>query len=182
MCRELLAEKRKELGDARYKLQNGLAKLDESRLQVCVYVCVCVCVCVCACVCASACFDKYLLLLLASVRIHDISCLIMARQVEVMSIELARKKEIVAAKAKDCDDLLVIIVSERRIADEQKSKVEADSLRIAKEEISCKEIADDAEADLAKALPALNNALEEVDKLDKSSIRCVRICYRCLFL
>ena len=42
---------------------------------------------------------------------------------------------------------------------------------IAKEELECKEIADDAEADLAIALPALNAALEEVDKLDKSSIR-----------
>ncbi len=45
--------------------------------------------------------------------------------------------------------------------------------RIAKEEVECKEIADDAEADLAIALPALNQALEEVDKLDKSSIRYV---------
>ncbi len=44
---------------------------------------------------------------------------------------------------------------------------------IAKEELECKAIADDAEADLAIALPALNAALEEVDKLDKSSIRWV---------
>ena len=46
-----------------------------------------------------------------------------------MSKELAIKKENVAAKAKDCDDLLVVIVSERRIADEQKNKVEMDSER-----------------------------------------------------
>ena len=46
--RELLAEKRRELGDAKYKLQNGLTKLDESRVQVCVCVTIhrqCVCVC-----------------------------------------------------------------------------------------------------------------------------------------
>ncbi len=50
-------------------------------------------------------------------------------QVEKMGKELAVKKEEVAAKAKDCDDLLVVIVSERRIADEQKNKVEMDSER-----------------------------------------------------
>ena len=50
-------------------------------------------------------------------------------QVEKMGKELAIKKEHVAAKAKDCDDLLVVIVSERRIADEQKNKVEMDSER-----------------------------------------------------
>ncbi len=50
-------------------------------------------------------------------------------QVERMGKELAVKKDNVAAKAKDCDDLLVVIVSERRIADEQKNKVEMDSER-----------------------------------------------------
>ena len=39
--RELLSEKRKELGDAKYKLQNGLAKLDESRQQVSAALLVC---------------------------------------------------------------------------------------------------------------------------------------------
>ena len=45
---------------------------------------------------------------------------------------------------------------------------------IAKEELECKEIADDAEADLAIAMPALNAALDEVDKLDKGSISEVK--------
>ncbi len=125
--RALLAEKRRELTDARDKLSNGLAKLDESR-----------------------------------------------EQVEEMSKDLAVKKENVAAKAKDCDDLLVVIVSERRVADEQKNKVEMDSERIAKEEAECKEIAADAEADLEIAMPALNMAMEEVEKLDKSSISEVK--------
>ena len=62
-----------------------------------------------------------------------------------MGAELAKKKEIVAQKAKDCNDLLLFLFNERRVADEQKSKVELDSQRIAKEEIICKEIADDAE-------------------------------------
>lgn len=41
------------------------------------------------------------------------------------------------------------IVSERRIADEQKKQVEADSERIGLEAAECKAISDDAEADLA---------------------------------
>lgn len=123
----LLSEKRATLGDSRDKLKNGLAKLDESRVQV-----------------------------------------------EVMSVELAKKKEIVAVKAKECDDLLVVIVSERRVADEQKKNVEAESERIGKEEVECKSIADDAEADLAKAMPMLMAAMAEVDKLDKGAISEVK--------
>ena len=40
------------------------------------------------------------------------------------------------------------IVSERRVADEQKKQVEADSERIGLEAKECKAISDDAEADL----------------------------------
>lgn len=40
------------------------------------------------------------------------------------------------------------IVSERRVADEQKKQVEADSERIGQEAKECKAISDDAEADL----------------------------------
>jgi dynein heavy chain len=125
--RALLSEKRAELGDARDKLQNGLAKLDESR-----------------------------------------------EQVEEMSIELEKKQEIVEQKTRECESLLVVIVSERRVADEQKAVVEADSERIGKEELVCKEIAADAEADLGKALPALEKAMAEVEKLDKGSISEVK--------
>jgi dynein heavy chain len=119
----LLAEKRSELGDQRFKLSNGLQKLEESK-----------------------------------------------EQVEVMSVALEKKKIVVASSQKECEELLVIIVSERRIADEQKKTVEADSERIGKEEKECLAIASDAEADLAVAMPALEKAMLEVDKLDKSSI------------
>ncbi len=71
------------------------------------------------------------------------------QQVETLSKELEVKKVIVAQSQKDCEDLLVQIVSERRIADEQKKQVEADSERIGLEAAECKAISDDAEADLA---------------------------------
>ena len=123
----LLAEKRKELGDQRGKLSNGLEKLEESR-----------------------------------------------EQVETMSKELEIKKVVVAKAQKDCEELLVQIVGERRQADEQKKTVEADSERIGKEEKECLAIAADAEADLAVAMPALEKAMLEVDKLDKGSITEVK--------
>ena len=91
-------------------------------------------------------------------------------QVATMSVELEKKKIIVAQSQKDCEELLVVIVSERRVADEQRKQVEADSERIGKEEIECSAIAADAQADLDVALPALEKALAEVEKLDKNAI------------
>ena len=95
-------------------------------------------------------------------------------QVEPLSKELEVKKVVVAQSQKDCEDLLVEIVGERRVADEQRKQVEADSERIAGEAAECKAISDDAEADLAVAMPALEKAMEEVDKLDKSSVSEVK--------
>ena len=94
--------------------------------------------------------------------------------VEVLSKELEVKKVIVAQSQKDCEDLLVEIVGERRVADEQAKTVMADSERISIEAAECKAISDDAEADLAIAMPALEKAMEEVDKLDKSAISEVK--------
>ena len=84
------------------------------------------------------------------------------------------KKVTVAQSQKSCEDLLVTIVSDRRVADEQKKQVEADSERISIEAAECKAIGDDAEADLAVAMPALEKAMEEVDKLDKGSVSEVK--------
>ena len=80
-------------------------------------------------------------------------------QVEKMSTQLEERKLVVAQKNKDCSDLLVIIVSERRVADEQRKQVEAESERIYKEEIETSRIADDAQKDLDEALPALAKAM-----------------------
>ena len=95
-------------------------------------------------------------------------------QVESLSKELEVKKIDVAKSQKDCEDLLVQIVSDRRIADEQRKQVEADSTRIGVEAAECQAISDDAEADLAIAMPALEKAMEEVEKLDKGAISEVK--------
>jgi dynein heavy chain len=95
-------------------------------------------------------------------------------QVEVLSKDLEVKKVTVAQSQKSCEDLLVQIVSDRRVADEQKKQVTADSDRIAVDAAECKAIADTAEEELAVAMPALEKAMAEVDKLDKSSISEVK--------
>jgi dynein heavy chain len=125
--RSLLAEKKRELGDARNKLANGLAKLESSK-----------------------------------------------EQVIEMQADLALKQKVVEKASAECDALLVKIVQEKRLADEQRAEVEEASMKIGLEEAKCKEIADDAEADLAEAMPALERAMGEVDKLDSTAISEVK--------
>ncbi len=55
-------------------------------------------------------------------------------QVEVMSVELEKKKKEVLKAQKECEELLVVIVQERRQVDEQQKIVSADAERISKEE------------------------------------------------
>lgn len=54
-------------------------------------------------------------------------------------------------------------------------QVEQESERIGKDAVECQVIADDAQADLAVAMPALEKAMAEVDKLDKTSITEVNL-------
>lgn len=95
-------------------------------------------------------------------------------QVESLSKVLEVKKVDVAASQQKCEKLLIDIVVDKRNADEQRKQVEADSTRIGQEEAECKAIAEDAEAELAIAMPALEKAMEEVEKLDKGSISEVK--------
>merc|ERR1719353_1725280 len=75
---------------------------------------------------------------------------------------------------KECQELLVVIVEKKMHADEKQRTLEADSQRIAKEEAEILVIAADAEKDLAKAMPALDAAVDALEKLDKKSIAEVK--------
>ena len=121
--RLLLAEKRKELGDAADKLVNGLDKIDETR-----------------------------------------------QKVEVMSVELEETKKQVAQFQRECDDFLVIIVQQKRDADDQQKAVSARSEKIGIEAQECEKLAADAEADLKEALPALQAAEDALKSLNKNDI------------
>ena len=67
-----------------------------------------------------------------------------------------------------------MIVSEKRDADEQKKTVEADQEKIGKEAAECNKVAADAKADLDVAMPALEKAMKEVDKLNKGDVAEVK--------
>ena len=91
-------------------------------------------------------------------------------QVEVMSEELEVKKVEVAQAQKDCEEMLVVIVKDRKVVDEQQKSVEAESEKIQKEEAETKIIADDAQRDLDEALPALAAAEEALGALNKKDL------------
>merc|ERR1719440_2167629 len=59
-------------------------------------------------------------------------------------------------------------------ADEKQRTLEVDNQRLAKEEAEIMAIATDAERDLAKAMPALDAAVDALEKLDKKSIAEVK--------
>jgi dynein heavy chain len=125
--RELLKEKRKEIGDAASKLRNGLSKLDDTR-----------------------------------------------QNVQQISVELEVSKKQVAEFQKQCEDFLVIIVQQKREADETAKNVAAKAEKLAVEEAEVQVVADAAQADLDQALPALNaatKALENINKKDLNEIR-----------
>ena len=64
----------------------------------------------------------------------------------------------VAQFQKQCEEYLIVIVQQKREADEQQKSVAAYSERISAEEIKCKQMADNAQRDLDEAVPALEEA------------------------
>ena len=82
------------------------------------------------------------------------------QKVEQMSVELEETKVQLATFQKECDDYLIIIVQQKRDAEEQEKTVAAHSVKIAEEEAKCKVLADAAQKDLDEALPALEEAMK----------------------
>eukprot|EP00072_Mus_musculus_P064692 XP_011247381.1 PREDICTED: dynein heavy chain 2, axonemal isoform X7 [Mus musculus] len=91
-------------------------------------------------------------------------------KVEVMSLELEDAKKKVAEFQKQCEEYLVIIVQQKREADEQQKAVTANSEKIAIEEVKCQALADNAQKDLEEALPALEEAMRALESLNKKDI------------
>ncbi|XP_031338901.1 dynein heavy chain 2, axonemal-like isoform X2 [Photinus pyralis] len=91
-------------------------------------------------------------------------------KVEVMSQELEVAQVKVAEFQQQCDDYLVIIVAQRKEADEQAKEVAITSIKIGEAEVQCKKLADLAQADLDEAMPALEEAVQALDALNKKDI------------
>ncbi|KAK4876213.1 hypothetical protein RN001_012635 [Aquatica leii] len=91
-------------------------------------------------------------------------------KVETMSVELAEAQVKVVEFQQQCDDYLVIIVSQQKEADQQAKEVAVKSIKIGDEEVKCKRLADLAQADLDEAMPALDEAVSALDALNKKDI------------
>ncbi|TRY86535.1 hypothetical protein DNTS_031645, partial [Danionella cerebrum] len=91
-------------------------------------------------------------------------------KVEAMSVELEEAKKKVAEFQKQCEEYLVVIVQQKREADEQQKAVGAHSEKIEAEEIKCKAMAENAQRDLDEALPALEEAMKALESLNKKDM------------
>ena len=79
---------------------------------------------------------------------------------EAMTVELEQTKSQLAIFQKECDDYLVIIVQQKRDAEEQEKAVTARSEKITEEEAKCTVMKDAAMKDLEEAMPALEEAMK----------------------
>lgn len=83
-----------------------------------------------------------------------------SEKVAGMTTDLEKATEKVQKYTEECDKFLRVIVDQTSIADEQKKEVDLKSIRIKEEEIICQKLYDMALADLQKAMPALEEAME----------------------
>ena len=96
------------------------------------------------------------------------------QDVESMSKELEVKKNEVSKMQEQCEDLMTQINSEQTKADKSQKEMESKKTDIEKEKISVESLKAEAQADLDKALPALLEAEEALNKLDKKEISEVK--------
>lgn len=95
-------------------------------------------------------------------------------KVEQLSVQIEENKAKAAKFQKECEDYLVVLVSQKREADEQAKSVAAFQIKIQEEEAKCLVIAEAAQKDLDEAMPALNEAIKSLNALKKNDIAEVR--------
>ena len=80
------------------------------------------------------------------------------------------KAKVVADAKRDCEELLKVIVQDKRAADEQSIKVSAEAGRVEMEAQKANEIADECKLKLNEALPALQEAEAALNVLTKKDL------------
>ena len=88
---------------------------------------------------------------------------------EMQEVAKAKKLEVAQAK-KSCEELLVQIVQDKRVADEREKQVNAEAAKIATEAAESDKIATECRAALDAALPALQAAEDALSVLEKKDI------------
>lgn len=87
----------------------------------------------------------------------------MAAEAEIKRIDVSKAQ-------KQCEDLVINISRERKIADEKQVFIEEQTVKITKEKEETIELAADADRELKKAEPALLEAQKALESLDKKYI------------
>uniref|UniRef100_A0A3P9PK94 Dynein axonemal heavy chain 2 n=1 Tax=Poecilia reticulata TaxID=8081 RepID=A0A3P9PK94_POERE len=91
-------------------------------------------------------------------------------KVEAMTVELEEAKEELVEFQRQCDQYLAVILKQKGEADEQQKMVSEKSERIRAEELQCKAMAQTAQRELDKAMPALEEALKALESLNKKDM------------
>ncbi|XP_050431508.1 dynein axonemal heavy chain 2 [Adelges cooleyi] len=97
-----------------------------------------------------------------------------SNKVAGMTEELGKATKLVNQYAKECDKFLVIIYNQTLEADKQKAEVAEQSIKIKEDEIICQGLYDQALADLKLAMPALEEAMDALNSLNKKDLSEVK--------
>jgi len=93
-----------------------------------------------------------------------------ASQVAVMETELTDLQPVLAKTSVEVDEMIIVITADTEAADITKVKVTAQEKEATVQAAESKAIADDAQADLDKALPALESALNSLKLLTRNDV------------
>eukprot|EP00163_Fabomonas_tropica_P009440 TRINITY_DN1923_c0_g2_i1.p1 TRINITY_DN1923_c0_g2~~TRINITY_DN1923_c0_g2_i1.p1 ORF type:complete len:2559 (-),score=897.69 TRINITY_DN1923_c0_g2_i1:297-7319(-) len=96
------------------------------------------------------------------------------KEVAVMQKELISLEPVLLQTTKEVDDMMVIIVRDKKSADITKADVVREKAAAATKTEETKAIAEDAQRDLDEALPALDAAVASLKSLNKADITEVR--------
>ena len=91
-----------------------------------------------------------------------------------LQVELKKLQPILKEKAIEAEELLKVVAVEKEDAEELRLKVEAEEKTVKVQADEVKAIADDAQKDLDKALPALAGAVKALKALDKKDIQEIK--------
>lgn len=97
-----------------------------------------------------------------------------AEQVAMMQIQLEDLQPQLVQASKDNEDLMAVISKESVIVAEQEERVKADEAVVNEKAASSQAMKDECEADLAEALPALEQAMSALNTLKPSDITIVK--------
>eukprot|EP00736_Rhodelphis_marinus_P009962 Rmarinus@m.13206 len=95
-------------------------------------------------------------------------------QVKDMQVELEALQPVLVKKSAEVKEMMVVIEKDSKEAAEKKAVVEVEEAAAAKEAEETQRMKDECEADLAEAMPALNDALKALDSLNKNDLNEVK--------